>query len=82
MDVPSVVCSQATVESCDPVNLGTVAVAGTVTVVSGLADAYGFVHASRMWDEGHLVAFEWARSGIGFAAGIPRPSITSKQQVS
>jgi hypothetical protein len=52
-------------------NLGTLVVAGAVTVVSGLADAYGFVHASRMWDEGHhLVAFEWARSGIGFAVGI------------
>ena len=41
-----------------------------LTLASGLADSYGFVHASRLWNGGRLVPGELARSGIGFALGI------------
>ena len=41
-----------------------------LTVLSGLADAYGFVHASRIW-RGDLIHFgELGRSSLGFALGL------------
>lgn len=41
-----------------------------LTLASGLGDAHGFVHASRMWVEGRLVWSEFARSAVGFGIGI------------
>ena len=38
--------------------------------VSGMADAQGFVHASRMWSADRLVWPEFARSAAGFCVGI------------
>lgn len=41
-----------------------------LTVLSGIADGSGFVHASRIWHEGSLNGREVALSGGSFAAGI------------
>lgn len=38
--------------------------------VSGIADAQGFVHASRMWRGDRFVWLELGRSAAGFAVGI------------
>lgn len=39
-------------------------------VLSGLGDAQGFIHASKMWRDGHLLRRELALSALGFAFGI------------
>jgi hypothetical protein len=41
-----------------------------LSCLSGLADARGFLHASRMWRTDGLVWLELARSAAGFAIGI------------
>jgi hypothetical protein len=41
-----------------------------LTLLSGLGDAQGFLHAARMWQAGRLVAAELGRSAAGFAVGI------------
>lgn len=41
-----------------------------LTLLSGIGDAYGFTHASLMWQHGRLVWGELARSAAGFGAGI------------
>jgi hypothetical protein len=41
-----------------------------LTLASGLADSYGFVHAARVWDGGRLIPAEMGRSSVGFALGI------------
>jgi hypothetical protein len=41
-----------------------------ISVISGLADSRGFVHAARMWQGGRLVPQELARSALGFAIGL------------
>jgi hypothetical protein len=41
-----------------------------LTVLSGLADGYGFSEASRIWREGSPSVFAIVRSGIGYALGI------------
>jgi hypothetical protein len=41
-----------------------------LTLASGLADSYGFVHAARVWDGGRLIPAELGRSSVGFALGI------------
>jgi hypothetical protein len=41
-----------------------------LTLVSGVGDTYGFVHATGAWRGGALVVSELARSAIGFAVGI------------
>jgi hypothetical protein len=38
--------------------------------VSGLADARGFVHASRVWQTEGIVWLELARSAAGFVVGM------------
>jgi hypothetical protein len=42
----------------------------TLSCLSGLADARGFLHASRMWRADGLVWFEFARSAAAFALGM------------
>jgi hypothetical protein len=49
---------------------GAVVLTVVLTLISGFADAYGFIHASSMWEDGRLVAGEFARSAAGFAVGI------------
>ncbi len=39
-------------------------------IVSGLADALGFLHASRIWQEDATNGRELLLSGLGFAVGI------------
>ena len=41
-----------------------------LTLLSGLGDAEGFTHASRMWAGGRLGWGEFGRSAAGFAVGI------------
>ncbi len=41
-----------------------------LTLASGLADSYGFVHAARVWNGGRLIPAELGRSSVSFALGI------------
>ncbi|MFL6088717.1 MAG: hypothetical protein ACJ71Z_01080 [Aeromicrobium sp.] len=41
-----------------------------LTLGSGLLDALGFVHASRVWRDDHLVMSEAARTFAYFLAGV------------
>jgi len=40
------------------------------TALTGYADSQGFVHAARVWDDGHLVAREVLISGVAFVVGV------------
>jgi hypothetical protein len=41
-----------------------------ISLVSGVGDSQGFVHAARMWQRGKLVWSEFGKSALGFGAGI------------
>jgi hypothetical protein len=41
-----------------------------LTLLSGLADSLGFVHAALIWQERKLVWSELATSALGFGSGI------------
>jgi hypothetical protein len=41
-----------------------------LTLISGLGDSYGFVHASKIWQDGKLFWDEAGKSALGFAVGI------------
>jgi hypothetical protein len=41
-----------------------------LTLISGIADAQGFIHAARIWQEGKLHWGELGKSGLGFSVGI------------
>jgi len=41
-----------------------------LTLISGLADAQGFIHASQMWQAGKLIWPEVLKSALGFGFGI------------
>jgi len=41
-----------------------------ITLLSGIADARGFIHASRIWQNDTLVGAELAKSAAGFLTGI------------
>ena len=41
-----------------------------VTLVSGVADAKGFIHAARIWQGDRLVWSELGKSAAGFVTGI------------
>lgn len=41
-----------------------------LTLISGLADAQGFVHASNVWLNGKLLWPEVMKSAVGFGVGI------------
>jgi hypothetical protein len=41
-----------------------------LTVVSGLGDAQGFIHAANIWQNGRLALDSLAKSALGFAFGI------------
>jgi hypothetical protein len=41
-----------------------------ITLISGVADAQGFVHAAKIWREGQLVWAELGKSALGFMVGI------------
>lgn len=42
----------------------------SLTLLSGLADGYGFLHAARIWQEGRIVWLEVNRALLGFGVGI------------
>jgi hypothetical protein len=50
--------------------LFTGAVCVGLTVLSGVGDTYGFVHAAALWNGGAIVGSELARSAAGFGVGI------------
>jgi hypothetical protein len=39
-------------------------------LLSGVADSRGFIHASRMWQDDHVIWPEFCWSATGFALGI------------
>ena len=41
-----------------------------ITVLSGIADSQGFVHAAKIWVNDQLVWSELGKSALGFAVGI------------
>jgi hypothetical protein len=41
-----------------------------LTALTGYADSQGFVHASRVWDNGQLVWSEMLQSGAAFMIGV------------
>lgn len=41
-----------------------------ITVLSGLGDSQGFLHAAKIWREGKLIWEELAKSALGFTFGI------------
>ena len=42
----------------------------SLTLLSGLADGFGFLHAARVWQEGRIVWLEVNRTLLGFGVGI------------
>lgn len=41
-----------------------------ITLVSGIGDSQGFIHAANMWQGGKLVLSEFGKSALGFSIGI------------
>ncbi|MEO6095506.1 MAG: hypothetical protein ABIW76_07470 [Fibrobacteria bacterium] len=41
-----------------------------LTLVSGIADAQGFIHAASIWQDGRPVWRELGKSALGFTVGI------------
>lgn len=41
-----------------------------ITMISGVADAFGFIHSAYIWQENRLVWREVGLSALGFAVGI------------
>src|SRR6202035_1526730 len=50
--------------------IGIAALLIVLTLISGLADAQGFVHAANIWQSGKLIWPEVIKSASGFALGI------------
>lgn len=50
--------------------LGSYAMIIVLTILSGIADAQGFLHAARIWQNGSLIWVELGRSALGFTIGI------------
>jgi hypothetical protein len=41
-----------------------------ITLVSGVGDSLGFIHAAKMWRSGDLIVNELGKSALGFSIGI------------
>jgi hypothetical protein len=41
-----------------------------ITLVSGVSDSLGFIHAAKMWRDGDLIMSELGKSALGFGIGI------------
>lgn len=41
-----------------------------ITLVSGISDSQGFIHAAKMWQNGKIVWGEFGKSALGFGCGI------------
>jgi hypothetical protein len=49
---------------------GTIVLLIVLTLISGVADAQGFVHAANIWQGGKLIWPEVLKSALGFGIGI------------
>jgi hypothetical protein len=49
-----------------------------ITLVSGLGDSRGFIHAAKMWRSGDLILSELGKSALGFSVGIGSYWIAAK----
>ena len=49
---------------------GTFVLIGIFTLLSALGDAEGFVHASKVWQDGRFVWSEAVKSALGFQFGV------------
>jgi hypothetical protein len=47
-----------------------VAIILVLTLLSGISDSHGFIHASRMWRDGTLDSRELLQSAVWFSVGI------------
>jgi len=50
--------------------LGSYAMIIVLTILSGIVDAQGFLHAARIWQNSSLSWVELGRSALGFTVGI------------
>jgi len=50
--------------------VGTIVLLIVLTLISGVADAQGFVHAANIWQGGKLIWPEVLKSALGFGIGI------------
>lgn len=50
--------------------IGQAALIIVLTIISGLADAQGAIHAAKIWQDGNLVWDELGKSALGFGVGI------------
>ena len=41
-----------------------------ITLVSGIGDSQGFIHAAKLWQNGRIVWNEFGKSALGFGVGI------------
>jgi len=41
-----------------------------LTVLSGLSDSQGFLHAAKIWKDGRFIPYELILSAVGFSIGI------------
>lgn len=41
-----------------------------LTLVSGIGDSQGFIHAAKMWRSGALILSDLGKSALGFSVGI------------
>jgi hypothetical protein len=49
-----------------------------ITLVSGVGDSQGFIHAAKMWRSGDLILSELGKSALGFSVGIGSYWIAAK----
>ena len=49
---------------------GAYIIIAVLTIFSGVADAQGFLHAARIWQNGNVIWDELGRSALGFTLGI------------
>jgi hypothetical protein len=54
----------------NPTRVATVILIGIFTVLSGLGDAEGFIHASKVWQDGRFVWIEAVKCIAGFQFGM------------
>lgn len=54
------------------------AIITALTVLSGMADSFGFIHAAKVWQSNQLVWGEVGKSALGFSIGISISWLTIK----
>lgn len=51
-------------------DISSIFIALILTLISGYADAQGFIHASNIWTNNNFVLSELLKSALGFSIGI------------